>query len=74
MTTATRSENVCFMAVESRLLDLTIGCGLYLYVGNGIYVPDQYPECAARWNRKHVTVNQLTRVRIRDLHTMRNYF
>lgn len=42
MTTVTRSENVCFMAVESRLLDLTIGCGLYLYVGNGIYVPDLY--------------------------------
>lgn len=70
MTTATRSENVCFMAVESRLLDLTIGCGLYLYVGNGIYVPDLYIQNV----QPDGTGSKLTRVRIRDLHTMRNYF
>lgn len=58
---------MCFMAVESRLLDLTIGCGLYLYVGNGIYVPDQNVQPDG-------TGSKLTRVRIRDLHTMRNYF
>lgn len=52
-----RSENVCFMVVESCLLDLMIGCGLYLYVGNGIYVFDLYLECVVRWNRKYVIVN-----------------
>lgn len=52
MTTATRSENVCFMAVESRLLDLTIGCGLYLYVGNGIYVPDLYTRMCSQMEQE----------------------
>lgn len=61
---------MCFMAVESRLLDLTIGCGLYLYVGNGIYVPDLYIQNV----QPDGTGSKLTRVRIRDLHTMRNYF
>lgn len=35
---------MCFMAVESRLLDLTIGCVLYIYVYTGIQVPDLNPE------------------------------